>query len=350
MTNDATSSAAGETIAGTRPSKRAQNPKPQPPRRCATEEEGLAASNAAPQASLIVLALRPNGHRFNGNRVERAQEAGFSWLKHHHLIGLSDPDTGNEVARHVVSHTDEALGNLQEIQVHIDPQRCAWMWQAGSQLMERLKLYAVLIGAHICDGLEQRLDDDAVDAIGQHIDGVMTERRKAYIDGLSVTLPSGEQRELSELTFAYTVVREAGMKKGLYRNVWFDAPALHHYEGRAKGLLMAGEIVQFIQNHNIQKLRLDAILREAFERSNGNRFGSYNKAEASNVCRGFLDCIETLIEVGARHLNPKWLENQVAEARRNHESWAKHREERKAEFVARMKAARTSGKKKGGKA
>ena len=89
--------------------------------------------------SLIVLSLRPEGPKFNGDRVERAQEAGFGWLQKVHLIGMSDPDTGGEIARHVVHGGHEAFGALKEIQIHIDPETCARVWRAGEQLMERLK-------------------------------------------------------------------------------------------------------------------------------------------------------------------------------------------------------------------
>jgi hypothetical protein len=210
--------------------------------------------HAGSESSLIVLSLRPEGAKFNGNRVERAQEAGFDWLKNVHLIGMSHPDTGEEIARHVVATNDEGFGRLKEIQVHIDPERCACMWRAGHYLMERLKKYAVLIGARICNSMGQPLNDEAIDAIGMHIDKVMEQRREADRKACIVTLPNGEVREVSELSFAYTVLREAGSKKKTYRQVHFNAPALHHFEGQTLGMQMAGEIVQFYLKHKEERL------------------------------------------------------------------------------------------------
>jgi len=130
--------------------------------------------------------------------------------------------------------------------------------------------------------------------------------------------------------------------------VRFDVPALHYYEGRALGMQMAGEIVQFYSRHKEKKLDLRGILSEAM-RSYGDSYGSLDKATIANVASGFFDVMNTLIEVGARHLNPKWLEGKIAQSKRHHEDWLREREEAKAEFVARMKSAREA-KQKGGRA
>ncbi len=290
-------------------------------------------------STMIALSIRPEGEKFNGNRIERAQEAGFAWLKNAQLVGMSCPDTGDEIARHIVNGTDESFGQLKEVQVHIDPEHCAWMWRAGRHLMDRLKKYAVLIGGRVCDGLGQPLNDEAIDTIAEHIDSVMARRRDADKKSRTVTLPSGEQRELSELSFAYEVVRAAGEKKKSYRKVHFDAPALHIYEGRALGKQMAGEIVQFYRKHKTQRLDLRGILREAVQ-SHGAGFGSYYKADVANVASGFLEVIETLIEVGARNLNPEWLKYHIEHSQSMHLEWCQDREKNKAEFVDRMRQGR----------
>lgn len=310
-------------------------------------QHGQQPATAPSSLSTIVLSLRPNGAKFNGNRIERAQEAGFSWLKNTNLIGFSHPDTGDEIARHVVNNSDETFGRLKEIQVHIDPEQRAWMWRAGSFLMERLRKYAVLIGAHICDGLGKQLDDEAVDAIVKHIDEVMTKRRDADRLARTVTLPTGERRELSELSFAYTVVREAGSEKYAHRQVYFDAPALHYYEGRARGMQMAGEIVQFYRRHKEDRLRLDRMLREVIQ-SSPTGFGDYDKPDMANVASGFIEVIETLIEVGARHLNPAWLEQKIQQSQQAHAEWGVARDKRKADFLERMRLGREAKRKAAG--
>src|SRR5699024_4860868 len=112
---------------------------------------------AAPSTSptLIVLTLRPVGAKFNGNRVERAQEAGFQRLNGNppNPMGCVCPDTGKEIARFVVEHWAEARGQLKEMQLHVDPEGCAVWYKAGSMLMEMLEKYCILINASLCDGM-----------------------------------------------------------------------------------------------------------------------------------------------------------------------------------------------------
>ena len=296
--------------------------------------------------SLIVLSLRPEGSKFNGDRVQRAQEAGFDWLKKVHLIGMSDPDTGGEIARHVVHGGHEAFGVLKEIQIHIDPETCARAWRVGKLLMERLGKYAVLIGARVCDGLGQPLNDEAILAISNHIDAVMDRRLDEERLARTVTLPNGEQRELSELSFAYTVIREAGSKKRDYRSVRFDAPSLPYYQGRELGMRMAGEVVKFYGKHQTQHLDILGIMKEAMSQDGIH----YDKATKANVASGFLEVLSTLIRVGAQYLNPMWLDEQIKLQGVHHERWLIDCEERKAEFVTRMKAAREAKRPKGGNA
>lgn len=291
-------------------------------------------------STLIVLTLRPTGKKFNGDRVERAKEAGFDWLNGVHKIGFSCPDTGEEIARQVVHGGKEATGMLDEIQVHIDPEHCATMWRAGTRLFEMLTKFAILVGGHLCDGMGKPMQDADIDAVRAHIDAVMKNRVHAEREARTVTLPSGERRELSELSFAYTVLREAGSKRTIYRHVDFDAPAMNYLDGRAHGIQMANEIVEFYRRHRIvDTVRVMDILEAAFERRE-SRHGNYDKAEVANVVSGFTMVIETLIKVGAQHLNPAWLEHQITSSLFQHEQW----KERKAALVERLRSGREAAK------
>ncbi|MCT6721688.1 hypothetical protein [Acidovorax sp. K2F] len=337
MTNDATQTAAGTTLAGTSPNKGTPNRRPTPQMRRVEPDFS---------PSLIVLSLRPEGSKFNGDRIERAQESGFDWLKKIHLIGMSDPDTGGEIARHVVHGGHEAFGALKEIQIHINPETCAWAWGAGDLLMDRLKRYAVLIGAQVCDGLGQPLSMEDMTAIGDHINAVMARRQDEERMARTVTLPNGEKRELSELSFAYVVTREAGSKKRTYRTVQFDVPSLPYYQGRELGMRMAGEVVKFYVKHQTAPLDILGIMREAMSLDGLD----YDKATKANVASGFLEVLSTLIRVGATNLNPNWLDQKIKRQGVLHEEWLIDNEERKTEFVARMKAAREAKQMNGGKA
>lgn len=335
MSEVTTRPATRATKAPARASKGPQNHKPALP----TQRMNEPAEPAPAVSSLIVLTLRPNGKKFNGNRIERAQEAGFDLLENVNAIGHKCHDTGREIARFIVNGMDEAMGELREIQFHIDLANCAIEYGLGKSLIKKLSNYSILIGGHIADGMGAQLDDEALSAIAAHIDAVMNARIAAERQARMVTLPTGEKREISELSFAYSVCREAGTKKTSYRGVYFDAPALHFHEGRARGMQMAGEIVQFFRNHKSKKLRLDCILREVAERS-GNSYGSVDKTDVANVGFGFMEVIAVLIEIGARNLNQKWLDTLIANEKLRHEEFILAEAARKTEFVARMKAAR----------
>jgi hypothetical protein len=150
-------------------------------------------------------------------------------------------------------------------------------------------------------------------------------------------MPDGEVRILSELSFAYAVIREAGSKKRCYRSVWFDVPALHYYEGRALGMQMANEVVQFYRTHKTMRISLIDIMREAML---ANQYVNYDKASAGNVASGFIEVLGTLVRIGAAALNPAWLSQKIMLENQNHTDWKKDREDRKTEFVKRMKEAR----------
>ena len=340
MTNDATQDAAGETLAGTRPIKGTPARRPTPPMR---RVESPAGPGLEPSATMIVLALRPNGAKFNGNRIERAQEAGFEMLREHPWMGYASPDTGRAIAFHQVDTCAEAFGKLTEICVYIDPVACEFQWRAGSELMARLEHYCVLIGAHICDGTGRRLDPEEIDAIRKHIDQTMEQRDEARRAERTVTLESGEVRELSELSFQYTVKREAGSRKSSWRTVSFDVPAMHYYEGKAHGIELAAEISKFYKNHKQTRLQLTDILREALAPME-SRYGDMERAQRANVVAGFMSVIETMIQLGAARLNPEWVTYQIEQCRENHERWTVHNASRKAQLVERLRNGREAAK------
>jgi len=308
--------------------------------------EAAEAVEAAESGSLIVLTLRPSGAKSNGNRIERAGEAGFAWIpKATSVMGYISPDTGNEIARLVVNNSDEAFGQLKEIQVHINPLTCAYHWRAGTRLLEMVNKYAILVGAHVADGMGRALEKEELEAIAEHIDAVMNQRHAADREARRVTMPNGERRELSELSFVYEVLREAGQKKKCYRRVYFDAPSMHFHEGRAKGMEMAGEIVAFYLRHKQENLSLTYILRDALQSANGKSWlGNYSKADVTNVVSGFMEVISVLIEIGARDLNPRWLKQRIEREKTNHEHWLQDREADRAKVVEQLRRGREAAK------
>lgn len=274
-----------------------------------------AATAPAPSQSptLIVLTLRPNGEQFTGNRIVCAQEAGFGWLKSVHALGWQSPDTGREIARFVVNGYDEAVGELKEIQLHIDPANCAVQWRAGTRLIHMLTAYSGLINAHLADGVGNPLDNESLTAVAHHIDAVMEQREEVEEATRTVVLPNGEKRISSpDLSFAYTVTREAGSKRKTYRPVFFNAEPMDYYQGRAAGMQMAGEMIACFRAHqNPASITVTSIIREALERCESDH-GVMGKAQISNVVSGFMEVIEALVVAGSRELNPKWLSSRIA--------------------------------------
>lgn len=339
MTNDATLDAAGATLAETKLTKGASNRRPTPLTRRVEDTSAAPAQSG----SLIMLTLRPNGDAFAGNRITLAQEAGFDWLTNTHAMGWKSADTGHEIARFVVHGGLEAIGCLTEIQLHIDPQTCEFQWRAGERLMEKLETYATLIDAYLADGFGSPLDKDALAAVAHHIDTVMELRRDAEAVARTYTEPSGEVREYSELSFYYAVTREAGSRKQSYQRVFFDAQPMDYYPGRAQGMRMAREVVDFFRAHKTAKLPLTEIIRQALERCE-TPHGNMQKAEVANVVSGFMEVIETLIAVGSRQLNPAWLTAQINRNEELQVTWSEREAERKAALAARLRAGREAAK------
>lgn len=312
-----------------------------------TAVQGEQSVDASP--TLIVLTLRPNGEKFNGNRVACAQEAGFDWLTSScRDMGLKDPDTGGEVARHVVAASDEAMGRLREIQIHVDPEHCALRYSAGSFLMERLERYAVLIDASICDGMGKTLSDETRKALAEHIDAIVQSRRVAEQKARVIKMPDGELRETTELTFVYTSVGEAGSKKLSYKPTWFEAPALHYHEGRAAGMRAAREVIQFYKNHAIERIHLNQVLHAAMQQTaEASVFGDYDKASPANVSAGFLDVIEELVRFACKNSgNLNWLDARIQAEEQAHTDWTKRREAENRELTERLRKGREAKKAK----
>ena len=318
-----------------------------PARTTAAPAPSSAPAPAAPPPSptLIVLTLRPNGEQFTGNRITLAQEAGFDWLKGVHAVGWQSPDTGREVARFVVNGYNEAVGDLKEIQFHIDPANCEFIWGVGTLLVEKLQTYAALVDAHLADGMGSPLNKDALAAVAHHIDAVMALRDAAEREAHTEILPSGERRVNSaDFSFMHEVTREAEANRDSYRRVFFDAEPMPYYAGRATGMVMAGELVSYFRTHQRPSSQIfESIIREALERCE-SRFGSSEKDQVANVVSGFLEIIETLVAIGSRQLNPEWLSYHIEHNLALHRRHVEEQAAKKSAMVERLRKGREAAK------
>lgn len=302
---------------------------------------------AAPSVSptLIVLTLRPVGAKFNGDRVGRAQEAGFKRLKEAlpNPMGYACPDTGQEIARFVVDREAEMQGRLKEMQLHVDPEGCAVWHKAGSMLMEMLEKYCILINASLCDGMGKCLSDEDRTALAEHIDVAIQRRINLGWDARLIEAPNGELRATTELSFVYTTRRKAGSKKKVFEPTHFGVPALHYHEGRAEGMRAAIELVQFYQKHAIERPGLSLILRDALAGASG--YGYYEKASTDNATAGFLEIIEELVRFASIHVRSlSWVEQRIQAAEQSHVRWAEQREKEKRELIERLRKGREAAK------
>ena len=296
--------------------------------------------------SLMVLVVKPLVERFKADRDTCARKAGFKHAPVHvglNTMALMDRDLGEPLAVMKVNGYAETVGQLTAVEIHIDPELCPIEWNAGSRLMAACTKFAELMEGRLCNGLGNEIGEEACEAIAQHIDHVMSKRIVADREKRTVELPTGERRELSELSFCYTVLREAGSRKRTYRPVYFDADPMPCYAGRAKGMEMAGEVVAFFRKHQVERLHIENMLREVFERS-GSQGASFDSPEVANVADGFMEVMTALIMVGSRHLNPAWLDEKIAQSKDYHENWQRDREDRKVVFVERMRKAREAKK------
>lgn len=312
-------------------------------------KDSAPASRATPAAaeqtslSTIALFLRPKGDSFHERPHSRTFEAGFECLSSGGS-GLASRDTGETIA------TLQPDGNglsrpIREFKLTIDPEACAIEYKAGTRLLRLLRDCAVLIGAHICDGFGKSLSDENLDAIASHIDQVISRRRDEAWEARKFKLPSGEVRRAGELSFQYMVLKEAGSRKSVYRSVDFDCTPMPYYQGYIRGLEMAEELIAHLRKHKEPGIQIGRILEAAIEAGN-EKFPSEGDSKRGQA-RGFLMVMETLLRVGTNNINPKWLALQKEQAVASHEAVEKYDQRQKAEFVARMRAAREAKKTRG---
>ncbi|WP_159917842.1 hypothetical protein [Pantoea sp. 18069] len=305
-----------------------------------------AAPIAAEHTSLsqITLYLRPKGARFHEGPISRAYEAGFESLPGRFVAGLVSRDTGETIA--TLTPDGNGLNHpVREIKLSIDPESCAIEWQAGTRLARVAGEYAILIGAKVCDGFGKTLSPDGLGAIGSHIDKVINRRRAEARKARKIKLPSGELRELGELSFQHAVVREAGSRKSVWRSVDFDCQPMPYYQGYVRGVEMAEEVIAYYKKHKEPDLHIEHVLEAAFRAKTEKR--SCEGDSKNGQAQGFLTVMAVLIRVGAGNINPKWIAQQKERAVASHESMEAYGRLKKAEFVARMRAAREAKKTRG---
>lgn len=293
--------------------------------------------------STITLYLRPKGEGFHERPHSRTFEAGFDCLSSGGA-GLASRDTGETIA--TLNPDGNGLSRpIREFKLSIDPEACAIEFKAGTRLLRIFRDCAVLIGAQACDGFGKHLSTEDLDALANHIDAVISRRRDEAWEARKFKLPSGEVRLAGELSFQYMVLKEAGSRKSAHRSVDFDCTPMPYYQGYIRGLEMAEEFIAYHRKHKEAHIQIARVLEAAIDAAN-EKFPAEGKSKRGQA-RGFLMVMETLLRVGMNNINLKWLTHQKEQAAATHEALEKYDQRKKAEFVARMRAAREAKKIRG---
>ena len=286
--------------------------------------------------STITLYLRPAGDSLRPNPMTRAYEAGFETLRSSLGTGMASRDTGEAIAT-LRADSNGLARPIKEIALQIDPENCPIEWRAGSRLIGLLERYLILVDAAVYDGLGALLSPDELKAIGEHIDRTMFRRFEEVREASLITMPSGEIREPGDLSFQYAVRREAGSRVKVWRPVRFDCQPTHFYKGYVQGIEMAEEVIACFKKHKVSDFGLESTLDAAFQAGRGQ---DEDEGTKLGQVRGFMMVMCALIRVGAGHINPKWIEEKHRHAIETLEGNERHKAQKKAEFVDRMRQGR----------
>lgn len=293
-----------------------------------------------PSPTLITLQVRARDQFLAKGRVCKGQAAGFTWtgLKAHQL-GILSLDEDLPMAWMTLDHGAEARGELTVIDISFDPEQCAAERGAGTRIVRMSATFAEKMNGDLCDGLGRALTSQSAEEFGDYIDSIMERRVKAAEPPI-IDMGDGTFREPGLLSFQFIEVEKVKGRKALQfkRSVALDAPALPYYEGRAHGARMAKEMVEFMKAHKRRTPNVRKMLVEAL--SGGDRCDYTDAAARGNTIDGFMEVIEALVVVGARHCNVAWIDQKIAISAASATQGAALRAEKKVAFVERMAAAR----------
>lgn len=260
-------------------------------------------------------------------------------------MGLLDLDTDEVVAVLMADNAGRWHRPLTEFTLTIEPESCAIEPMAGKRLMGALKDLLVLIGgeAHIDD---HRLGQEDLDKLADDINKIMRRRMGEAYDARLQRMSNGELRRLGLLSFQYQVIQDPGSRKKVFRYVDFDCSGVNKDYPYAHGIEMAEEVIAFCKKHKREQLDIQSMLLGAFHAIEEGRSLPYGQHAASQAAQGFLSVMTTLICVGTKLINPAWIESRKSESRSYVDRVKQLDAEEKAQFVARMRAARIAAQAK----
>lgn len=290
----------------------------------------------------ITLLVRPRQQHFSENHRVAAQDAGFGEDRRVMRPALVSHDTGETVAYLQWNGFQAAIGELDCIEVHCDPESCAIESGAGGRLFRVLADFANRLDGYITDGLGRELTAEEMSALGKHIDSVL-DRREEDAAPKGVQIDARTTRFPGALSFQHVdKITVDGKRHKKVRRAYFPAPKLGYYAGRAEGTHRATELIQFVLKHKERSPGFVNMLREIFESGQW----TIEKADRGDgsIAGEFMEVIEQVFRVGCAHVSKGWLTNRAAYFSKQAVEENEHVAACKAEFVARMKAAKAAKK------
>ncbi|RYF57204.1 MAG: hypothetical protein EOO27_16235 [Comamonadaceae bacterium] len=232
----------------------------------------------------------------------------------------------------------EAIGELREIAIHIDPENCAIECGAGTRLVKAVRKFRMFMGGSICDGLERPLSHKALDSLGDDIDATMRRRQKERPWRRQV-LPDGSYMEwpYPELQFITTHRSKRG---GYISDCMFDVEPMDASAGYLHGVEIARQVLRYRAKHRTAYLDVRGILIAVHQVLRECNRAKVSKRHAASA---FMEIFSEMINYAARTA----AFDKFIDGRRDSEvdyqaRLVAARAKDKADFVERMKAAKAA--------
>lgn len=291
--------------------------------------------------SAITLTLQARGERFAQHVDVATETLGFHTLNDHYAKGLKNFDTDRSLAYISGSMGRPLHGPAKTATVFIEPEKHLMEFStAGSCFIGMLTQLADALDADILSADGALLGTAELKALGEQINAGVRKKMQEHKAANIVVMPNGEVRLYNGLSFTYDVLDAKG--EWWDHTVYFDATPASVSQGRAIGFAMAAELMKFHKAHKRGFHSFSRVLEAAFEANKKDPRVRYNKPCVGNVVDGFMEGIETFVQVGSKFTNPEWFDARINEANESHARVLAE----KAQFADRMRNARAAAKAK----
>jgi hypothetical protein len=281
-------------------------------------------------STIVLLVCRDDG--LLNDHILTAQSAGFAW--HRGQLAFLSDDTREPITLMRLHDWAAAVGELQTIEFHIDPEACPLEMCAGKHAVDAIRDFAEKMGGRLFDGHHRPLSEKALAAVAATIDDAMAQRRKAN-QPARIYQADGTYKiakELSFVTHQYTA-------RGRFLDCnYFDVEAMDSMTGAIAGYECARELLAYRKAHKDTYLSISSTVEAAIHLF---AEGDYSRVAKGNVARSFVLAMMEMISFSARHANFNTYIDDRIKATQSYADWEKERRATEAAaFVERMQAAK----------